>query len=249
MLCPNGVCGCTATAMYMAMCYFEHPAQLYIDYDSNKELINIDWPDLKQHRKSFYHQLFLDYDGCPTERHQTIARICRYLGYHIDAVYGYKVNQNGDTTYCTGAYSDPCIAVMKKMGFEVTVQTDYSKYNEMTSFVGKDAIVLLFAQLYTGGGHTWIMDGYSKTQYTRNYYIKYDGDPNWYPNGTAVNTTELTHQNWGWNGKSNGWFVSGNFSPKHVNYPDNGNSAIQDTTQYYNSSDIAKSMLVVTITK
>lgn len=48
---------------------------------------------------------------------------------------------------------------------------------------------------YYGGGHAWVCDGYSETEYV-----------NWC-------THLYLHMNWGWNGSANGWFGYASFNP------------------------------------
>ena len=49
---------------------------------------------------------------------------------------------------------------------------------------------------YYGGGHAWVCDGYQKTVY-------------------ITHSTLYFHMNWGWIGKSNGWFAFNNFNPTY----------------------------------
>lgn len=252
MLCSNLTSGCTVTAMYMAMSFFRYPTQIYLDYDKNaKEWIYIDWDDLTQHRRSFSNERILElFDHCPNGRHNMIAKICRYLGYHIDADYDWNRDKDGKPiSGKTGASSNNVIEVMKKFGFGVSSHFDFSKHDIMNHFVRKNAIVLLSVQLYEGGGHMWVLDGFQRYQYTRTYYIKYEGDPIWYPNGSGSQTVSYIHMNWGWNGYHNGWYASGCFNPKKVIKLDEGCGVLSDTTKYYDDLQLRNSMRVITITK
>lgn len=248
MLCSNNTSGCAITAMYMTMSYFEHPSKLFLDYDKNNtQVLEIDWSDLKKHRQSFYSDYALNQDQCTAERHNTIAKICRYLGYHADAKYGWVYDSVGNPLYGeTSASASKVLDVMKNIGFRVSTVKNYQKYDALNSFARQNAIVMLAVKINDSGRHRWIMDGLRIVKYVHRLFIKYDGDPTWYPNGENEYTSNMIHMNWGWNGQSNGWYSSGVFNPGHVSIPDTQFNS--DPDKYYTDYSLCTEMEVSTIT-
>lgn len=248
MLCSNLTCGCTVTSMFLTMRYFGYPTQLYLDYDNNDgETIFIDWSDITKHHKSCYNEYTLSNDGCTVDRHLTIAKICRYLGYHIDASYGWGYDKYGNKYGVTSATLNKVKDVMRKLGFEVSSTKEYKEFDKLKSFAYVNAIALLSAEIQGNTGHMWIMDGIRYIKYVHTVYIKYDGDTDWQINGQNTHTDYYLHLNWGWNGTSNGWFNAGVFNPGHRAIPDTGTGVV-NPDDYNDDYTIRTNLSVTTIT-
>lgn len=79
ILCPNGICGCVATAGAQALSYFENPESLTLSFSERQsDMILLDWGGMKRMVTPSY------YWG--TNEIQ-LASLCREIGYKIGADY------------------------------------------------------------------------------------------------------------------------------------------------------------------
>lgn len=192
MLCPNGICGCVATAGAQALSYFEYPETLNLTFPERKsDMISLDWENLKRlETPSFY----------LGEYEIQLASLCRELGYRINANYS---NSNVTTAniFKLRNYFNELLPSNKFI-----VSGIISSKPKTNADLGNGIMVIQANQSGEAIGHAWVIDGYIYKKYTVYvYYHKIDS-----ANETLerkFDKEELySSMNWGWNGKDNGYF-------------------------------------------
>lgn len=193
MLCPNGICGCVATAGAQALSYFEYPETLDLTFPERKsDVISLDWKNMKRMVTPSY------YLG---EYELQLASLCREIGYKIGADY---------TTY---NYSTSAKLSDLRRYFKGLLPSNRFIVSDMVSSRPKtnadlDNGIMIIRANQSGKeiGHAWVIDGYIYKKYT--VYVYY------HKINTANETLErkfdkeelYSSMNWGWNGKDNGYF-------------------------------------------
>lgn len=100
--CPNGVCGCGVTAMFLSLSCIERPTSIVLTFQSDyNDATPIQWSKIKEHKLSSFHNLWPSGDNCDAYSHAHIANICRELGKRSDAEYedleNVNINRTGTT--------------------------------------------------------------------------------------------------------------------------------------------------------
>lgn len=84
--------------------------------------------------------------------------------------------------------------------------------------------------VYGQGGHAWVCDGYEEQVFNTHYFVEYrTGNEGSYRyesfDRPHIDSPEIIssfhetlHMNWGWNGKSNGWFHWDDVSPDNYDF-------------------------------
>lgn len=222
IFCPNKLCGCGPTAVAQILSALRVPLTINYNFpeaDIDSEVI--DWNDLRSHSQSCYNESECIYNQlCPLsfDKHITLGRICRQIGYDINATY----------------FSSP---------IKQTSSYPSDNINEIQRLSGKNAIKLydtsrLYTQFTLGnkiaftygygndGGHAWVTDGIWEVGLT----IIFRGeatvvDPTQPPTlaSTVIKqSSKYFHFNWGWNGNCNGYFLKDIFDPQDAYSYDNG---------------------------
>lgn len=97
------------------------------------------------------------------------------------------------------------------------ISSDYS-YPIIVNNIDANRPCLICGNNNNDIGHAWVIDGYNSTTTTYQYYTQ----TTLIPCRTKTVTRSLVHCNWGFNGNSNGFFLSGVFSvPNNFNYSSN----------------------------
>jgi hypothetical protein len=183
--------GCVATAIAQIMSYWEYPASI-----GN---ITYLWDNLNKYKHA------IDFEPSPTDSPVIIAKKkftsteVAYLFQQIGAgvKMDYKKGCEG-----SGATNKNALAFLASKGFTLSGDlTDYS-YSFVKPFLEAHR------PLYASGCsppatffpekrcHAWVIDGFAKGTNFK-YYI---------------------HNNWGWDGSSNGYYASGVFDPTTLNF-------------------------------
>lgn len=85
--CPNGLSGCSNTAMMFALSYYEYPKDLPLTYSDEVkgQVLHLDWKEIQKHcHFSIQYQYKLVEEWCAESNissvHNQIAHLCRQLG-------------------------------------------------------------------------------------------------------------------------------------------------------------------------
>ncbi|MBD5235399.1 MAG: hypothetical protein HDS61_03145 [Barnesiella sp.] len=202
LLCPNGVCGCVATAGAQALSYFEDPKELTLTFpERNADLIQLDWKNMKTINSTPYYKPTGPYD-------LLLASLCREIGFSINAVYynygSVSINQTGAATSALRTYIR---SILPNSSYSVS---EMISDNPKTNSVLGNGIIVIRGES-EGAGHAWILDGYIYKQYTVYVYCGKLNSPIEYLERQFDKTDLYSHANWGWNGKDNGYFYNNVF--------------------------------------
>lgn len=238
--CPNKSCGCVVTATVQALSYYELPNSINLTYpsrDVNYQLLS--WPSMKKSIKSYsYYPTYFDMDSIALGHHYGLARLCREIGYRINADYSEYMT--------TGASVWDLLPVLRQLAPQLTI----SDFTEGSPDAAKNNWEIIMMAGWKGvnengryiGGHAWIIDGYkSKKLHYRDYFFTkpaYDIYGNPIVSGEPfaeydVVSYSLSHINWGWNGHGNGYYDVGVFDTTKCKELDDEASYSQYNFQYY----------------
>lgn len=212
--CPNGLSGCSNTAMMFALSYYEYPQDLPLTYSDevNGQVLHLDWKEIKKHcHFTIQYPYKLVEEGCAESNissvHTQIAHLCRQLGELNESEY--KIPENATSTN-----RNKWKKTMEKWGYEVVFR-DY-EFRAISSVLKYSPIVIVVGEGNIGGGHMWICDG------TQDYHLRRrlcELDPmlgkfrilsDW----EEIDGSCYNFFNWGWGDKCNGWYLDGVFNPK-----------------------------------
>lgn len=185
--CPNGIAGCTNTAMAQIMSYYQYPSSITLTYSGrDKSSQSLYWTAIKAHATG--HHVIACSD---TTTHNSIGRLHRQLGDMNQSIY----NPNSTSTY-TKLYAKPTFNIIGYSCGNWDTYSGISVRNEINS-------THIF--LMSGGGHAWAFDGYmTKTDL---HYEMINNGSGWVPTGEIhYSYSYYNHMNWGWYGTNNGYF-------------------------------------------
>ena len=216
--------GCVAIAAAQIMAYHEEP-------ESVGET-NINWSRAKS--SPYMHNTSPDADG--------IAELVLAIGDAVDMQYGCGTEGDMNGSHPSVLFNNDGNAFWN-MNYESTGHYNYN-FDLVKSDI--DASRPVYASGYRDsnwigfrwGGHAWVMDGYNvqnREVTTEDYYM----DP--LTGGILridvidryTEEQKLIHCNWGWRGKSDGWFIEGLFDCNEIVEPDSG--VIVDSTMHFYS--------------
>jgi hypothetical protein len=222
--------GCVAIATVQLMAYWKHPSG---NYDYHGLTLNDDaWDDLCEwtgSRRNVSYKTWSGYMGnAPADVQQLCADLIWRIGEDIDMEY----SQSG-----SGASSDDAIDLLEDFGYTVSSEQNYN-YNAALASINAERPVLMSGYSHRTehgifginlwytyqNGHDWLIDGYLKHQQA--VTVTYT----WYPTSLLVQTRanvlvpqpytttetynrhrDFFHNNFGWNGTDNGYYVPGIF--------------------------------------
>ena len=215
-LCPNGLSGCTQTALMMALTYVREPQSIeYTCEDIDIESEEFDWNIICSHRQSVYSDIFnleLSHDqNCPSSElsHPTIARICRELGFRSNATYGKnttttsftKLHQTAVNLLPAGKVSNSITNIQSNVASEV------NPYETLFNTIKDNSCVAIMtgADSATRNVYCWVCDGGLSVVKTWKE-LRWDGT--W---DSFMEEKLYLHFNWGDCGNDNGYFSLGVF--------------------------------------
>lgn len=213
--CENGIAGCGPIAAAQALTYFKQPTSFsgtYEEYRYGSGLgvqqndFTVNWDAVCGHKGGLTSQ-----DNCSSDTHNSISKLCRYLGYLSNANYAV-----GGTSVSFNDLSN----AMNRLGFT----TKISNYSEKNGTALGDDVILLMAgkDNEKGVSHIWLMDG---CKYYRKTDIMYTQKGMELPVIAEKIVTDyyMHHFNWGEHGKCNGWFNDKVFATDRAAESDNSN--------------------------
>lgn len=218
-LCPNGLAGCTNTALAQIMSYYNYPTSIAINYpgaDVSTQALN--WIQMKAHQTG--HEL----DSCQSQStHLAISRLLRQLGEMNNSQYIQCSPTQSPRTNTLSQYIIPYTLQTLLYTYNTWVEYDFSTAeNHLNAY---HPLMILGRSLKNGIScdHDWVFDGYMiMTIYC--YHLIHDpiNSSNWVVESVTTTTHKLCHYNWGWYGDCNGYFASNVFDTQNE-FLNNGN--------------------------
>lgn len=212
-LCPNGLSGCTNTALAQVMSYYSFPTSIPITYDDSNSNLTLNWIAMKEHS---YHNSGTTCNN--PSAHTQISKLLRQLGHLNQSEYYYNMTS---TSVWPLFQTYPLYHTIKdSLGYEGVTMTNYNdEYvrNQLSS--GHLLLISGGAQTNGNNRHTWVLDGYRYDDVLIYVYMKI-GNDKWHLSETIEYVNNYMHFNWGWNGQNNGYFDSGVFNTFNGSYDD-----------------------------
>lgn len=193
--CSNGISGCAATAIAQIMAFYRFPSLImttYTDAPHAGETIALDWTSM----------------------------ISYPYGYQVPALMreiGQRVGMDYSNPNSSGANPNKVANCMRSFGYACS---EFANYNISTIRDNLDNWQPVYVIGYsTLGGHAWVADGYEYSRIGTQYYewrLVDNDEPGLIPHyeyvltSSTVQTTNLVHYNWGWDGWCDGYFTPGN---------------------------------------
>lgn len=248
--CNNAVTGCVTTATAQLMTYWEYPrtiGNLIIDWDSIRLYTGYkSWQDWEN--KPYNKWLGTVDEASDRIKNQT-AYLMKHIGESIGASYHCS---NSGCKYCggggTSAKTENAVGYLKKSGYTCSTVGWPYKFNLATSSLRSGRPVLISGKSsrvkhkFLGitiwssykGGHAWIIDGYKQRQRVVKTVTTYKLWNKVLKTKTSVHTQtdDLLHNNWGWEGISNGYFTAGVFDSRNAVQTSDG-TVTRGTDYYY----------------
>lgn len=217
--CPNRLSGCAQTALAQILSYYELPTEINLTYPGHTvDKVTLDWSEIKKHSKSDsvdwsetnQYGIVSHNGSCSAseQAHMTIAYLCRELGHRNNAVYTYKSENERSTGASIESVSKTASALRDQVGhkFKVAAIANYTTASFLLDRIKDGVVYMRGSTTPNSGGHAWVADGGLKVGTVRthvDYGMGLDGS-------NVVTVTEnlemLVHFNWGWGGRSNGYF-------------------------------------------
>lgn len=218
--CPNGICGCSITAMAQVMAYYQYPTYMTITYP-NADVTTQTFSWLPIHMHSTGHNM-ANCTPNKLEYHKSISRLCRQLGY--------IANSNYNPT-STSTKTDSLKYTMLYYGFNATGWNDYFSQDAQDNL--DDGKVIIMRGTREGNhGHAWILDGYDDITAWDYVYFRTPGTNSYVLRDIlGPYNYRLNHLNWGWYGTNNGYFSANVFDTALVQFPDTPNNSV--SRNYY----------------
>ncbi len=214
--CPNGICGCFATAVGQIMKKFSRPSQFTASCDmsnvySSGETINLHWNYIN------YHYTNHSESRTCSNYHNEISAFLRDIGEVASS--DYRADE-------TGTYNSKIVPTLQHYGF-TSSSLVYANTTTMISSLNLSYPICMFSP-----GHFYVVDGYK--DYTKIRY-KYEkagiGSDYILTETTIMEDIHAMHINWGWNGTCNGYFAFGTYNPANAEeYDTSTNNASHDYT-------------------
>jgi len=237
--CTNAPAGCVAVATAQIMAYWGWPSS--IDY------YTLNWPYLRifTGRDGIYpivwHKRVYFNEGNFTQAKDTIPGLTydNLFEHHLIDMYeqnfvsqasrlmeliGEHVYMNYTNTNSSASSWD-AIDYLRQVGYQADNSMDYNCDTIISSLKSERPVYIRGSSI--AGGHAWVIDGWLKQKQSiivdMKYYCVTSNPPHWItvPHTTACSYTDYFHNNWGWNGVGNGYFVAGDFYRKNIKFDSN----------------------------
>lgn len=187
--CGNGISGCAATAIAQIMAFYRFPSSItttYTDAPHAGETIALNWTSMRDNPYGYQ-----------------VPALMREIGQRVRMDYS-----NPDSS---GASPNKVASCIRSFGYTCS---EFANYNISTIHDDLDNWQPVYVIGYsTLGGHAWVADGYEYSRIGTEFYeeklidnglrLYYD----YVLTSSTVQTTNLVHYNWGWNGWCDGYFA------------------------------------------
>lgn len=192
--CPNGISGCTNTAMAQVFAYYEYPDSMLLTYENaDKNYQVFDWESMKSHIVS--HPITSYNCSADTESHDAIGRLCRQLG---------KLNFSDYGSGVTTTYRSRIRSTSLSLGFTCSLLESYNDTCTIEPLQNGHPLIV-GGNRANNDGHIWIIDGYMDMRISKTKYLINQ------PPIMIIERYIYNHVNWGWDGIDNGYILSGIF--------------------------------------
>lgn len=197
--CSNGISGCVATAIAQIMAYYRFPTSItttYTDAPHAGETIALNWDSMISYSYGYQisalmreigKRVGMKYLGSSKAPSENVASCMRSFGYSCDS----------------GVPTFDISLVRFALNQKCPVYVDGWRRDENNEIKG----------------HAWVADGYKYSRIGNQYYewrLVDNDEPGLIPHyeyvliGSTVQTTDLVHYNWGWDGDYDGYYASVN---------------------------------------
>lgn len=193
------VTGCAATAIAQIMSYWKYPTTIGSS--------TYNWTRLNRYKhKSDFETYPEDSLAQRIEKkfaRAEVANLFEQVGAGVKMNYGCKDSDGSGTT------APYILAFLASKGFTLSGNLIDYDFAFVRSFLQAHRLLIAIGCIPTTAKgkkcHSWVIDGLAKGSDNSNFYI---------------------HNNWGWNGSSNGYFLNGVFNPGFYNIQDVQVSAV-----------------------
>ena len=194
--CSNNISGCVATAIAQIMAYYRFPPSFtttYTDAPHAGETIALNWTSMINYPYGYQ-----------------VPALMREIGQRVGMDYSSPISSSANPNNvpnCLISMGYSCSSGL--VNFEMASIRDALDERRPVCIDGRDAA-------NTRDGHTWIADGYEYSRIGTEYYeerLVDNDEPGLIPHyeyvltSSTVQTTNLVHYNWGWNGDFNGLYA------------------------------------------
>ena len=202
--CPNGLSGCSNTAMAQIMSYFHHPQSIAITYEgASVSTQPLNWTAMEKHEVDHA------YKGCTATEtgHEAISQLLRQLGEINKSEYLYS--PKGTSTIASDVRNS-----FSNMGYTVSALNSYTDQALDKELANGELIYMRGTDTAGHGGHAWVVDGAYGYTVRIEEWRRPAGKLDWEYYADAGSTTvEYLHYNWGWDGNCNGFFATKVYAP------------------------------------
>lgn len=210
----NKVAGCGPVALGQAMTFFRAPTLITLTYNKSNQNLILDWDEISKHTNSidcgtdtpptFIIDRHYGYCGATPDTHVVIGHLMAELGHRMDAVRDTNAtNVSYNKLYNTTKNLIANATLTEGTDFKNIFRDAYSR-NNVIEMIGSAA-----DENGLVGYHIWLVDG--AFQMTRTiYFVTGIGIPA-NLTYTEVSSIKLNyiHNNWGYDGQKNGYFIEG----------------------------------------
>jgi len=203
--------GCVPVALAQIMAYHEYPQS--ISYFG----VNIDWKEVKK----IGHWDWRRRDQ-NNNNSQMAAALLRGIGNGSNVIYGYS------STFGLPNLAKGYLKMKGYRNVQIHLGANESKTLEMLRN-SKPVFISGVAGLV--GGHAWVIDGFR----TNERLIELKNSTNGIVQSSYKETRTLLHCNFGWEGRSDGYYASGIFNTKYepVDYDNKDNQSTSSNKSHY----------------
>ena len=187
--CPNGIAGCSNTAVAMMMTYFEYPKTIELTYKPEQPVVNLDWKAMKKHRTSTKWGTFCACHPNQETIHLMIAQLCREIGHRSGTIY---LEQS------SGTYTSGTMEALKSLGYTSLSYHSCNKLSVANALDNQSMLLMEGDDKHGKGAHMWLCDGVKYYKLTAYRYITTDGGLTWKPDGGPLWTSEECYNFFHW---------------------------------------------------
>lgn len=240
---PNGHVLCAAVAVGQILAYHKKPTSIQMTHSNNTN-VTIDWDGILDHDPTITYTEYVDYCHCGCN-YDALGELLYEIGYRL-SLYDQQFNPN-ITHVCDGSgYTASIESLLIDIGYySAELDSFYVPYGDKYQIfrdLDSERPVIMYGESPNGDvgvGHVWIVDGYHEESSGQKHYITnpaynslhpVDGVSQYILHCSTVETTEMLHFNWGYDGHCNGWFTYGIF--------DLGSGVSYDNTGYWFDNNI-----------
>jgi hypothetical protein len=231
-----------AVAIAHIMSYWKYPTSI-----NGK---NFSWTELNKYTSSYsfsrpkrYKNWSNRISSAPTAIQTQAANLMECIGSKIGMNYGCG---------SSGAYTENATSYLRTIGYKDGYGISYN-YNTVIASLNKNQPVVsdgysrkttksylggLIKPTSYSGGHCWVIDGYLNQRQTVTtkveLILKSTGRTVGQSTSTVYNYANYLHNNWGWYGQDNGYYVAGSFNSNASEVASNTKSGESYNYQYEN---------------